>query len=509
MAAPSLTYTLTNGTTADASQVMQNFNDIINGISDGTKDLSINALTLAGALTANGNATLGNASGDDVTINGSLASSIAVKTTNTYGIGGATTGLTGIYFGTGSTQTARVVAASSFASSRTYTMPDAGANASFLMTEGAQTKTGNMTFASQVFLQDGTAANPGLAFTNGTTTGMYRAGGNSAGFSANGVAVALYDGNGSWEYTTTTGANATFKKSTGASITLWADTTGSSNKVSIDNSSGVTRLLNNSSGVSVSVTQAGGVTLGPSAGGANHQVYGQLAVGGTNASPSGHLVIQGTGSTPTAGATFRAIAANSSLHFQNGNMPSGTAAANPSSADCTFMVWREFTGGRSINAAGTVNASGADYAEYMTKSTPSDVIAPGEVCGVTAAGLLTKSFADSISFVVKSTDPSYVGGDTWFNRARGEEESETEYRNALEAARQSVDRIAFCGQVPVYLAGTFAPGDYVVPQLAGGDAIVAVAVPRASLTLDAYTTAIGQVFKVLGENRALVAVGLK
>src|SRR5687768_4250313 len=102
MPAPSVTYTLTNGTTADASQVMQNFNDLINGVSDGTKDLSVNALTLAGALTANGHATLGNASADDLTVNASLASHLPIKTTNSYDIGSSTIGLRALYFGANS-----------------------------------------------------------------------------------------------------------------------------------------------------------------------------------------------------------------------------------------------------------------------------------------------------------------------------------------------------------------------------------------------------------------------
>lgn len=67
---------------------------------------------------------------------------------------------------------------------------------------------------------------------------------------------------------------------------------------------------------------------------------------------------------------------------------------------------------RSINAAGTVNASGADYAEYMEKSGDFS-IAKGDICGINANGKLTNVFADAISFVVKSTDPSYVGNDKW------------------------------------------------------------------------------------------------
>jgi hypothetical protein len=87
MASPSYTYTLTNGTTADASQVMQDFNDILNGVIDGTKDLNINALTCAGAVTLNGNVTVGNASSDDLTVTASLASTIPIKTTASYDIG--------------------------------------------------------------------------------------------------------------------------------------------------------------------------------------------------------------------------------------------------------------------------------------------------------------------------------------------------------------------------------------------------------------------------------------
>jgi hypothetical protein len=133
----SLTYTLTNGTTADASQVMQNFNDIVNGTSDGTKDFSINALTCAGAATFNGNVTLGNASGDDVTITGSLASSIAIKTTNTYNIGSSTLGLASIYFGANS-QTVRVLGSASMSATWTLTLPvTAGTDRYLLQTNGS------------------------------------------------------------------------------------------------------------------------------------------------------------------------------------------------------------------------------------------------------------------------------------------------------------------------------------------------------------------------------------
>jgi hypothetical protein len=49
MPAPSYSYTLTNGTTADADEVMSNFNAILNGVTDGSKDLSVANITIATA----------------------------------------------------------------------------------------------------------------------------------------------------------------------------------------------------------------------------------------------------------------------------------------------------------------------------------------------------------------------------------------------------------------------------------------------------------------------------
>lgn len=55
MAYPSVTYAnLVNGQTSDADQLDTNFQDIINGLSDGTKDLNVNNLTIAGTLTIPG-----------------------------------------------------------------------------------------------------------------------------------------------------------------------------------------------------------------------------------------------------------------------------------------------------------------------------------------------------------------------------------------------------------------------------------------------------------------------
>lgn len=98
MAYPSVTYTFTNGTTASATEVNQNFSDLISGLSAGTKDLSIAAITVAGAASFNGTVTLGNATGDDVTVTGYVASAIIPKTDDTYDLGTAALAWQDAYF---------------------------------------------------------------------------------------------------------------------------------------------------------------------------------------------------------------------------------------------------------------------------------------------------------------------------------------------------------------------------------------------------------------------------
>jgi hypothetical protein len=161
MAAPSLTYTLINGTTASASEVMQNFNDLLNGYTDGTKDLSISALTCAGTATLNGNTTIGNATSDTLTVTASLASSIIPSSDGAVDIGSATYGLRALYLGDGDGTTVKIVPAA-LSADRIYTLPEVSADASFVMTQGTQTIAGTKTFSGQL-IGMGTATNDSAA----------------------------------------------------------------------------------------------------------------------------------------------------------------------------------------------------------------------------------------------------------------------------------------------------------------------------------------------------------
>ena len=180
----------------------------------------------------------------------------------------------------------------------------------------------------------------------------------------------------------------------------------------------------------------------------------------------------------------------------------------------TMRVSKAAANNRSINATGTINASGADYAEYMVKAKSCGVIAKGDIAGVDVDGNLTDKYANAHSFVVKSTNPSYVGGDSWSdgNPAVGprpeptstkDEADLVKWKERHETARATVDRIAFSGQVPVNVTGATV-GDYIVP-LAGPDGgITGQAVTNP--TFDQYRAAVGRVWKILEDGRAFVSV---
>jgi hypothetical protein len=185
------------------------------------------------------------------------------------------------------------------------------------------------------------------------------------------------------------------------------------------------------------------------------------------------------------------------------------SAAGQSSAAAALHVGKSGTTSRSINTGGTVNTSGADYAEYMTKAI-NDVIAKGDIVGVNSEGKLTNIFNDAISFAVKSTDPAYVGNDTWGNVGALNkpislytEEELQQYKATNEAARSTVDRIAFSGQVPCNVTGANV-GDYIIPiQLEngkiGGQAVT-------NPTFEQYQKAVGKVWKIMDNGKAWIAV---
>lgn len=241
---------------------------------------------------------------------------------------------------------------------------------------------------------------------------------------------------------------------------------------------------------------------------------------------NGHLLVATTSNTawltvnPNLGASEGVAlgyfygSGSGDMLFQSMNQGGGSAT------DAGIKMGMNSVTSRSINARGTVNANGNDYAEYMTKCS-NFTVAKGDVVGIDVNGKLTNVFADAISFVVKSTDPSYVGGDTWGSpEALGlaelkpldqsaSDEVKTKYAQdkavmdtALETARQLVDRIAFSGQVPVNVTGATA-GQYIIPVNDNGS-IKGQAVSNP--TFEQYQIAVGKVIAIESDGRAKIIV---
>ena len=256
-------------------------------------------------------------------------------------------------------------------------------------------------------------------------------------------------------------------------------------------------------------------------------------------------IMIGSISTTAAGDAVLAASAGGDFHrlrkgggegsaiasFENGaGLPSLVtqivSGQNWSFAGAALLAGRHSTTGRSANLGGTINASGADYAEYMTKADSCGIIAKGDACGVDRDGKLTRSWAEAVMFKIKSTDPNLVGGDSWGGHlgARPSEPVQheaddaahaaamgrygadlTAFEIALEEARQTVDRIAYCGRVPVNFADACEPGDYLV-AIANGGGIGLKAIAEADITFADYRRRVGRVLSIGADGRPIIDV---
>jgi hypothetical protein len=234
---------------------------------------------------------------------------------------------------------------------------------------------------------------------------------------------------------------------------------------------------------------------------------------------------------------------------------------------CAVYVGKNTSTSRSLNAGGTINANGADYAEYELKRADCGAIAKGQIVGFDEHGKLTDKFALAIRFGIKSTAPNLVGGDDWHLAAgdapvapikpadigspptlavsshMGTEQralADSEYRAAMsewiaknasysaviaqydidlaaykeayaayeakvEELRATVDRIAYCGKVPVNVTGA-KPGQYLVPVQSTDGGIEGSLVDQSAITFDQYKIAVGCVSRVREDGRAEVVV---
>ena len=213
---------------------------------------------------------------------------------------------------------------------------------------------------------------------------------------------------------------------------------------------------------------------------------------------------------------------NAGVHEFLIQSPPSASTTSANAAGAVGYILRDEGTGRSLNASGTYNASGNDYAEYMYKGAEFTA-KKGDIIGINNNGLITNQYDHAVCFMIKSTNPSYVGGDDWGSNSivgtkpndPGEFATDAErltyqtelesWNHLLEVERQKVDRISFSGQVPVNVLHAN-PGDYIVPLRSSEGLITGVAISEENITFVDYRKSVGRVIKVLDDGRAFVIV---
>jgi hypothetical protein len=202
------------------------------------------------------------------------------------------------------------------------------------------------------------------------------------------------------------------------------------------------------------------------------------------------------------------------------------AGTDGSAFACGLRIRKNSVNSRSINAGGTVNTNGADYAEYMRKTRPDTTIAKGELIGVDSDGKITQFYDEAHSFAIKSTDPSYVGSDGWWEDLLPEgtaipqqdpekwrlpeyQKASQEFEQMVDGLRYHVDRVAFAGRVPLNITdpeAKFSPGQIIVPEKTNDGRIGWHAKSPKDATLLDTLMSPGRIWAIGKDGRPIVAV---
>ncbi|MEN8121222.1 MAG: hypothetical protein ABFS35_12780 [Bacteroidota bacterium] len=122
------------------------------------------------------------------------------------------------------------------------------------------------------------------------------------------------------------------------------------------------------------------------------------------------------------------------------------------------------------NLGVTYQSGSADYAEWLERLNPAEIITPGDIVGV-IGGKVTKNTNDVNQYLIASTNPAILG-------------------NMPEPGQTKLyEKIAFMGQVPVKVRGKVKVGDYIIPSgLHDGSGI---AISPEFITAEQYTHIVG------------------
>jgi hypothetical protein len=105
--------------------------------------------------------------------------------------------------------------------------------------------------------------------------------------------------------------------------------------------------------------------------------------------------------------------------------------------------WVELSAYQEINAGVSFSSGGADYAEWIEKDNPKDIISPGEVVGI-KGGKISRNTRSADHILVISTNPIVTGN-------LPEENKESHF-----------EKVGFLGQLPIRTVGIVKEGDYII-----------------------------------------------
>lgn len=196
---------------------------------------------------------------------------------------------------------------------------------------------------------------------------------------------------------------------------------------------------------------------------------GNVGIGMTN--PGAKLDVN----QPTAGST--AFQANTSgTAFWKITNPTNGVGGGFNSAAAVMYIGKDTTTSRSINAGGTINASGADFAEWVEWSNSQ----------IPEMGSIVK-YKGSYVVISSPSTAAFIGNDSH------------QFANAA--------LVAFAGQLPIKIRGPVSEGDLIVANDDG----TGRAVNKSNASIDDFYRSVGTAWessKNIGLKRVKVAIGI-
>jgi hypothetical protein len=158
--------------------------------------------------------------------------------------------------------------------------------------------------------------------------------------------------------------------------------------------------------------------------------------------------------------------------------------------DVALAAKNEYVTAKNSEVGVTYQSSAGDYAEWIPKANPAETFLPGHIVGL-KSGFISKNLEGAGKLFVISTNPIVLG-------------------NMPKVGNEKAyEKVAFMGQVPVYVVGNVQAGDYILPS--GLNNGLGIAVSPSKMKVEDYANIVGVAWSAsTGGSYSLinVAIGL-